>query len=835
MLKKILIDSTSNMTTSSQSSLQKSNRLESITTTGTSKVPSSESLIKTTSKNLISINLPKEPQLSVESKVSDFREFQKTLSHPAIVLNILPKWENGGKETGNKQPENENSMPVTNSFEKLCEELLSSLGELEVSIEEMTIWKDGFLKTTVPSGIKLQLTLLFARLFRSKSDLHEPLFELIKQVKMYSKPWMDKQTALMELEKDYKRQALVLDVAIRKLEQLQMQLLRLRSERRVHFWTRVTKRLLEYTHIVEEEQALADAAALKNLNDQQLEDGLTVPNTSDAHFESKIETRGDIKSLSPFPPSSASPLKDLTKEYVFQDESLWKQQIQAKSKKLRQIVRYHFPSIKRLLTQKTFNPFPSKPYIEYPSIYNNLFKIRLRHPGETPLRRAWSEINLSSKEVEKFCFISDKYSFREYREGLHEEMTFFEVEKRIENSKHARANSFNAVWRLGDSRRTVEEPLVALEDYEKRNKRNATSRNMNELENDFESESCGSSVDDIPYFETDDEITDVLKHFMESRSFMRWKTDADDDANEHFGIGEKDEFSLKEVMELTLLHAQQMQLLHHEYETRNKELSEKINELENQRISDHELYEKKLQAANERVQRMAAEYKEQQEKAAASAALALAASARTAEEIERSAEYEDNESLDENYRSRSQHWSRRSHWPKRKKTGWKERRMSKRKAPIHLHKKTYVLKNKPVFSGAQFSMKFLERLRWFTEQNLEKRSKLAEKIITREMKRNEQRLATTNLIIGSDSGEAKAPIIDIAGGNLFAEFMPFPGNVPVPKHREAWVDRGIGMPWGGKFYVNAALGENAQERKINILNLFDVAMAMNQKPSSQAQ
>lgn len=39
----------------------------------------------------------------------------------------------------------------------------------------------------------------------SKSDLHEPLFELIKQVKMYSRPWSEKKFAILELEQDFHR------------------------------------------------------------------------------------------------------------------------------------------------------------------------------------------------------------------------------------------------------------------------------------------------------------------------------------------------------------------------------------------------------------------------------------------------------------------------------------------------------------------------------------------------------------------------------------------------------------------------------------------------------
>ena len=79
------------------------------------------------------------------------------------------------------------------------------MGDLEASLEDMTTWKDDFLTQSVPSNVKLQLAILFARMLRCKSDLHEPIFEIITQVKLYSKPWIEKRNVIMELEKEYQR------------------------------------------------------------------------------------------------------------------------------------------------------------------------------------------------------------------------------------------------------------------------------------------------------------------------------------------------------------------------------------------------------------------------------------------------------------------------------------------------------------------------------------------------------------------------------------------------------------------------------------------------------
>ncbi|KAJ3093431.1 hypothetical protein HK100_006615 [Physocladia obscura] len=166
--------------------------------------------------------------LTADSDVHEFREFHDNIDHPATSLALIAE---------------ENDRQVHTEFDQLCNELLENLGDFEASLEELTLWKDDFMGQTVPSAIKLQLTLLFARLFRSKSSLHEPMFELIRQVRLYSRPWMNKQSALLELEKDYQRQGHVLDVAIRKLEQLQLQIQRLKSDKKIALWERLCHKI----------------------------------------------------------------------------------------------------------------------------------------------------------------------------------------------------------------------------------------------------------------------------------------------------------------------------------------------------------------------------------------------------------------------------------------------------------------------------------------------------------------------------------------------------------------------------------------------------------------
>jgi hypothetical protein len=128
--------------------------------------------------------------LGTESSVEDFRMYQRNILHPSAVLGVSAK---------------DTDRDVFTEFDVICNELLTVMGELESSLEELTNWKDDFLKQSVPSHIKLQLATLFSRMLRSKSDLHEPVFELAKQIKLYSRPWNDRRRVMAELEADYTR------------------------------------------------------------------------------------------------------------------------------------------------------------------------------------------------------------------------------------------------------------------------------------------------------------------------------------------------------------------------------------------------------------------------------------------------------------------------------------------------------------------------------------------------------------------------------------------------------------------------------------------------------
>jgi len=55
---------------------------------------------------------------------------------------------------------------IENEFSYLKKELVDGIGEFEDSLNEFVEWKNEIFKNNIPSNMKLDITLLFSRLFR---------------------------------------------------------------------------------------------------------------------------------------------------------------------------------------------------------------------------------------------------------------------------------------------------------------------------------------------------------------------------------------------------------------------------------------------------------------------------------------------------------------------------------------------------------------------------------------------------------------------------------------------------------------------------------------------
>lgn len=124
----------------------------------------------------------------------------------------------------------------------------------------------------------------------------------------------------------------------------------------------------------------------------------------------------------------------------------------------------------------------------------------------------------------------------------------------------------------------------------------------------------------------------------------------------------------------------------------------------------------------------------------------------------------------------------------------------------------------PVFTGEQFEMSFLERLKWFSKVKLDNYLHLATKLNQEESDTNTIRLGQTGYtVIEKPQSE---------GADMKAVFMPAPGIIP-PARRDILAENGV--PWGGKFLASPV----ARTQNASILNLFELAQINNKEKKNK--
>lgn len=114
-------------------------------------------------------SVPLHPQSSME----EFREFQSSITHPAVQLGMLVNYNeqhaaiaDGGPLHSTAPLPSTHPSPLSNIFTLLCDEVLTALSDIETSAEDLSVWKDDFLKQSIPANVKISLALSFSRLIR---------------------------------------------------------------------------------------------------------------------------------------------------------------------------------------------------------------------------------------------------------------------------------------------------------------------------------------------------------------------------------------------------------------------------------------------------------------------------------------------------------------------------------------------------------------------------------------------------------------------------------------------------------------------------------------------
>ncbi|KAJ3193702.1 hypothetical protein HK101_004331 [Irineochytrium annulatum] len=254
-------------------------------------------------------------------------------------------------------------------------------------------------------------------------------------------------------------------------------------------------------------------------------------------------------------------------------------------------------------------------------------------------------------------------------------------------------------------------------------------------------------------------------------------------------------FSLQDVMELTLLHAQQMQLLQSEYEDRIISLESHVEEMQRVHEESRVEYEAKMKQAQDRAQRIAREYMRGVTEAPAQVQVIP-----TQPTVEISVT---NDAAEDNIGTSSRGKLRKSS-KRRQRTREETAELYTTPTPIYSDRhQSQGRKKQQVFTSAPFAMTFLERLRWFTEEKLKNRRHIQEKFTTIEMAANEERLKYLKLI---RKGDAEGEALD-------ASFLPYPGQIA--KHRDFWADYGLSR----NHHTNKK--ERDPDAALNIVNLFE--------------
>ena len=135
--------------------------------------------------------------------------------------------------------ESVNEVEDLNKFTNLCAELECALASTYGSLDEVLALKDILLEQSLPCSLKVKLTLALGRLHRSMSDLGVPTGEVTRLVKLYAVPWENKSKALKKLHQDYESKQHQLEIALKRLEMVGVQSLRMEKERRILNWEKL--------------------------------------------------------------------------------------------------------------------------------------------------------------------------------------------------------------------------------------------------------------------------------------------------------------------------------------------------------------------------------------------------------------------------------------------------------------------------------------------------------------------------------------------------------------------------------------------------------------------
>jgi len=333
---------------------------------------------------------------------------------------------------------------------------------------------------------------------------------------------------------------------------------------------------------------------------------------------------------------------------------------------------------------------------------------------------------------------------------------------------------------------------------------------------------------------------------------LKWN-ELNEDSKQPLDSGAK--FSMKDVMELTLLHAQQMQVLSDTYEKRMKTMDHEMRDSEhthNRHAADllHQLDLATGQIAllanelneNNSVRAIHKILKEEDNGSNSNVSGAIKSISNRGEQnsnarfggefgpstgtgavqVKSTSPYSQSVTSLHRIKTKSNRHGRSNRVANKRNKKLKNRMRKKQKQFARVHKKKGILplhpRKLPVFTGKQFEMTFLQRLKWFTRTKLQNYIDLANEVKRQQSDATELRLTQA----GRLDGEGLKPVT--TGAEFTATFMPAPGSIPATR-KEGTTTASTAGPWGGKFIASPV----GRTQSCGVINLFEMALTTKDK------
>jgi hypothetical protein len=468
--------------------------------------------------------------VTLQTGLDELKLFRKGMTGPAPHLGLVSEehfqfsstvepTKSGGNEAASElRSPVEETKEIINPFAIMCDDTMNSLAEFESAMQTFSVWKNDFLKQNVTSGVKLNLAMMIAKIIRTQSDLSQMVLELVRSVRVFSSQWTSKLNALAELEEEHTRQSRAFDVVIRKLESMHTQVIRNRSNRRVFLWEFLTKKLLRKLQQDAEAGESESDDSEEEIDEKAENQDSTGPQDPLSSTQTKASARR--RSMSGHHKRKKELAKSVSDEHrVAEMKAILDAKKKARERAKLERQSYEIPE--RDLLQQRFNEILNR---NFPHLPRSIFAF-MNFKRHSPMYYASEVLILEASEVDIVATRRHLWTMDDVNE----------LAKPIQLRGLVRSNSTNAIKQLP---KFISNKFVPLKEQELMQK--ASDGLMRAIRS---------------------KMPPPSQHFDEiiRREKARTGSDLMVDLNKTW-------FTLKDVVELSLLHMHQIQQLRDEYE-----------------------------------------------------------------------------------------------------------------------------------------------------------------------------------------------------------------------------------------------------------------------------